>query len=90
MTIWVKVRVCTRAMTFQTGLLSGREGKEERISEMSIPDCEQRHLFMQGPSACIVVKRQAGVVTSQGRTEEFRWLQKLLVADSGPGIFLNM
>lgn len=61
---------------------------------MSILHCEQRHLFMQSPSACIVVRRQAGVETSLGRTEEFRWLQNVsfsrirknnLFADSGPG-----
>lgn len=39
----------TKTNTFQTGLLRGeeRERKEERISEMSILHCEQRHLFMQ-------------------------------------------
>lgn len=56
------------------------ERKEERISEMSILCCEQRHLFMQNSSACIVVKRQAAVKTSSGRTEEFRCLQEVSFA----------
>lgn len=54
-----------------------KERKEEdRISEMSILHCEQRHLFMHSLSACVVVRRQAGVGTSTGRTEELnlRWL----------------
>lgn len=77
MNIWITFRVCAKTVTFQTGLLRGRERKEERISEMSILHCEQRHLFMQSPSACIVVRRQAGVETSPGKTEfSFRWLQK--------------
>lgn len=62
---------------------------------MSILHCEQRHLFMQSPSACIVVRGQARVETSRGRTQEFRWLHKvifsrirnnILFADSWPGI----
>lgn len=73
----MKKSVHTKTNTFQTSLLRGRERKEERISEMSILHCEQRHLFMQSPSACIVVRRQAGVETSPGRTEEFRGLQKV-------------
>ena len=74
--IWITVRVHAQAIAFQTGLLRGRGRKEERISEMSILHGEQRHLFMRSPSACIVVSGQAGVETSPGRTEEFRWLLK--------------
>ncbi|KAG7230931.1 hypothetical protein INR49_024959 [Caranx melampygus] len=73
-----------------TQLRKGRERKEkDRISEMSILQCEQRHLFMHSPSACVVVRRQAGVETSSGRTEEFSLRNWLLTGTLRGGLKLK-
>lgn len=39
------VREHTQTITFQTGSVRGREGKDG-VREMSLLHCEQRHLFM--------------------------------------------